>query len=1324
MQSEASTAGANQGLARMVEELKRELAEAHQREAATADVLKVIRRSPNELQPVLNTVLQTAARLCEAELALFFKLQDGTYHLVGANNAAAVHVKYLSEHPINVDRGSLVGRTALERHTVHLPDCLADPEYTRRDEQRVGKYRSMLGVPLLREGVPIGIIGLQRTVVEPFTAKQIELVETFADQAVIAIENTRLFEEVQARNRELIETGEILRVISSSPTNTKPVFDTIVRSAVNLCDAVFSAVALFDGELLHLAAHLNYTPEGARLAQLMYPRRPDRRQMLGRAVLEGAPVQVEDALADPEYAQDLARAGAWRGLLGVPMLRDRTPIGAICVMRAQPGPFSPIQVKLLQTFADQAVIAIENTRLFEAEQASKRELQESLEYQTATSEVLNVISRSPTELQPVLDAIAATAARLCESMDATVWRVAGGRVKVVAQFGSPTSSDHPLTRGTVTGRAIVDRKTIHVHDLAAMVETEYPEAKEIQQRTGHRTTLATPLLSQGEALGAISVRKNHVHPFSDRQIALLQTFADQAVIAIENARLFEAEQARKRELQESLEYQTATSDVLSVISRSPSDLQPVLNTLVASAARLCDAEMVAIHIRHDDTFPGRARYGVPAEMVEALSRIGQVMGRGSLVGRTIAEGRPVHIPDAAADLEYTNRDFTRITGARSMLGVPLLRDGGTVGLLSLYRTRVSPFTERQIELMATFADQAVIAIENTRLFEEVQARTRELTGALDQQTSLAKVLSVISATPGKVHPVFDAILEEATRLCEAQFGVLHRFDGTTYIPVGVRGDVPELLDHFRSGHQPSATNALGRILRTKEPVHLPDAREGPGYKSGDSAAKAVVEVGGARSYLLVPLLKDQEVIGAITIFRQEVRPFSEKQIQLLSSFGNQAVIAIENTRLFDEVQTRTRELARSVEELKALAGVGQAVSSSLELKVVLPRILEHACALSDTGGGAIYVFDKARGQFGLEAGLNMSEDLVAAVREHPIRVGESLVGQCAERRETVQIQDLSKAPPHPLYEMHMKVGVCALLAVPLLHQDEVVGALVVRRMHPGAFATETVGLLQSLASQSAIAIQNAGLFEEIARKSRELEIASQHKSQFVANMSHELRTPLAAILGYAELMQEGFYEPLGQKSMDALTRIRSNGKHLLGLINTVLDIAKIESGQFNLNLGEFALDSVVETVRAATEALAESKKLSLKTEVAKSLPIGLGDEQRLTQVLLNLVGNAIKFTDAGEVRIAATAVNGHFEVTVADTGPGIPPEHQARVFEQFHQVDSSNTKAKGGTGLGLAIAKQIVEMHGGRIWVESSVGKGSTFRIDLPVRAAKPTAAS
>jgi signal transduction histidine kinase len=321
------------------------------------------------------------------------------------------------------------------------------------------------------------------------------------------------------------------------------------------------------------------------------------------------------------------------------------------------------------------------------------------------------------------------------------------------------------------------------------------------------------------------------------------------------------------------------------------------------------------------------------------------------------------------------------------------------------------------------------------------------------------------------------------------------------------------------------------------------------------------------------------------------------------------------------------------------------------------------------------------------------------------------------------IPDIERDPDYEMANIARFGTVRGVLAVPMLKGSHPIGAIAVGRSEAGQYREQEVELLRTFADQAVIAIENARLLEEVQSRTRELaktiedlEIASQHKSQFIANMSHELRTPLAAILGYAELMQEGFYEPLGQKSLDALTRIRSNGKHLLGLINTVLDIAKIESGQFTLNMAEYAIESVVETVLSATESLAQFKKLTLKTDVAKSLPVGLGDEQRLTQVLLNLVGNAIKFTDTGEVCVIARVVNGHFAVSVSDTGPGISEERQARIFEQFHQVDSSNTKAKGGTGLGLAIAKQIVEMHGGRIWVESTLG-GSTFQMELPTRA-------
>jgi signal transduction histidine kinase len=434
--------------------------------------------------------------------------------------------------------------------------------------------------------------------------------------------------------------------------------------------------------------------------------------------------------------------------------------------------------------------------------------------------------------------------------------------------------------------------------------------------------------------------------------------------------------------------------------------------------------------------------------------------------------------------------------------------------------------------------------------------------------------------------------------------------------------------------------------------------------------------------------------------------FNQMAGQLQASYAN----------LEGKVEERTRQLARSLSELEALGEVSRAISSTLDLRAVLDSILAHACQLADSGGGAIYVYDPVRRQFDLEAGYRMGEDLIASVRAHPIRLGDALVGQCAERREAVQIDDLAQAPPHPLFELHLQAGVRALLAVPLVHQQELIGALVVRRKRVGAFAEDTVSLLQSFAAQSAVAIQNARLFRELEQKGRELEAASRHKSEFLANMSHELRTPLNAVLGYAELIQDGIYGEVPSKMADVLERIQQNGRHLLGLINDVLDLSKIEAGQLTLSPVDYSMRELVLDVVSATEALAAEKQLAIEVDAPADLPPGRGDERRLTQVLLNLVSNAIKFTEAGRVSIRAKVEDGSFLVTVSDTGVGIAPEHQVRIFEEFQQVDSSSTRRKGGTGLGLAIAKRIVELHGGRIWVDSTPGQGSTFAFTLPLR--------
>ena len=423
--------------------------------------------------------------------------------------------------------------------------------------------------------------------------------------------------------------------------------------------------------------------------------------------------------------------------------------------------------------------------------------------------------------------------------------------------------------------------------------------------------------------------------------------------------------------------------------------------------------------------------------------------------------------------------------------------------------------------------------------------------------------------------------------------------------------------------------------------------------------------------------------------------------------------------LEQKVQMRTEELARSVEELKALGEVGRTVTSTLDLETVLSNIVRHAVQLSKTDAGTIYEFDEEEQVFLPRINDGMSEEIIEALRKSGLRAGDkTVIGQAAMKRGPDQVPDLSKVSNYPLPYIQ-EAGFRALLAVPLLRKDQLIGGLVVRRKTPGEFPEPTVDLLQAFAAQSALAIHNARLFHEIEQKGKELKIANKHKSEFLANMSHELRTPLNAILGYTELIIDNIYGDVSEKILEVLERMGQNGRHLLSLINDVLDLSKIEAGQLSLSLGDYSMGDVAQTVFTSVEALAEEKKIALKTIYDPDLPIGKGDEQRIAQVLLNLVGNAIKFTDEGEVKLEVNAYGENFTVSVSDTGPGLSETDKEKIFEEFQQADRSSTREKGGTGLGLSIAKRIVEMHGGRIWVESTLGKGSTFYFTIPVRVNK-----
>jgi signal transduction histidine kinase/HAMP domain-containing protein len=633
--------------------------------------------------------------------------------------------------------------------------------------------------------------------------------------------------------------------------------------------------------------------------------------------------------------------------------------------------------------------------------------------------------------------------------------------------------------------------------------------------------------------------------------------------------------------------------------------------------------------------------------------------------------------------------------------------------------RIEVKTGDELEALADqFNDMAGQLQESyASLEQKVELRTRELSESLAQQTATAEVLQVISSSPGELKLVFEAMLENAIRVCGAKFGNLWLYENEEFRSVATYG-IPATYQSFVDGNitlRPRPDIPLGRIVHTRQVDQVADITQEPAYLSGFAPLRALVDKGGARTLLNVPMLKEGKLVGTISIYRQEVRPFADKQIELVSNFAKQAVIAIENTRLLKELRARTDDLARSVEELRALGEVSQAVNSTLDLKTVLDTIVAKATQLSGTEAGAIYVIDDGKNEFKLRATVGMTDELIAAISERQVGLSEAVATSVA-RRQPEQIPDLRDAPPSPINKVILEAGYRARLLMPLMHSDAVLGALVVRRKAPGEFSQSAIDLLNTFGTQSVLAIQNARLFTEIGAKSQQLAMASQHKSQFLANMSHELRTPLNAILGYTELILDSIYGDIPDKARVTLARVQTNGKHLLGLINDVLDLSKIEAGQLSLTLTDFVVKDIVHNVFSAVESLANTKHLALKVEIIPNLPAAHGDERRLTQVLLNLVGNAIKFTDKGEVAIRASAANGSYTIAVRDTGPGIAEADRVKIFKEFQQADSSTTKEKGGTGLGLAIAKRIIEMHGGRLWVESVVGKGSTFSFTLPSR--------
>ncbi len=1096
--------------------LFRETQEALQRQTASADILRVISRSPTDVQPVFDAIVETAISLITCDRAVFI-LTDETDYWVVARADASGHRGVLDHAHVKIDpEANFPSRVIRDKTTIHQPDWSAIelPPHEQNVFDKVG-IRSSLTLPLLRDGRCFGLLGLLRTRTGAFDAREIALAESFCDQAMIAIENTRLFNETQEALERQTATANVLKAISRTTFDLGAVLDTLIGTAARLCHAWMGVIFKIDGDFARPAGLFGATPALIEHLAAHPIDLRDRQSVTARAVAAGSAVQVEDTTDRTQYGRgDVQQVGGYRTLLAMPILREGVAIGVLTLGRPEVKAFNDKEIELVTSFADQAAIAMENVRLF-------NETQEALQRETASADILRVISSSPTDVQPVFDAIVGSTVRLIACDRAVILRCDD------AAFWTAASADtNGLRNFTATQRIAIDTTAnfpsqviragtiLHLPDWST---SELPEhERKLRESIGVQSSLMLPLQRAGSRIGVLALMRMRVSTFSDKEIALAESFRDQAMIAIENTRLF-------NETQEALEQQTASAAVLGVISNSVSDTAPVFEAIVQSCQKLFGGNNTIISLVDDD---GMVRHeAIAAQQGWTSGEVRAYLDREfprplaqSYQAYPIRKRQVVHYPDMLNGPKVPEgmRQMARDMANYSMLIAPMLWEGRGIGTIHVSRIPPTPFTEKESGLLRTFADQAVIAIQNARLFNETQE-------ALQRETAGADILRVISSSPTDVQPVFDAIVSSAIALIDCDRVVMGQCDAKAFWSAasadkqGLRSGI----DRSRIAIDPAA-NFPSRVIRDKTTLHLPDWSA---VKLPLHEQKLFDEIG-IKACLMLPLLRHGECVGTLNIIRLRYGAFSAKEIALAESFRDQAMIAIENTRLFNETQEALEQQTASAEVLEVIG------SSVADTQPVFDKILESCRHLF--GGTQIGI--NLVGQDGnLWIGAYDGPGRAELERLQPFPAGDaSGSGAAIVHRRVMHYPDASADEVPPVTRNGCKATqIRSVLFAPMLWEGQGIGTIFVGRDVTGPFSDKAIALLRTFCDQAVIAIQNARLFRE-TNEALERQTATAEILKVIAGSPDDVQPVFDAIAASSNRLLAGFSTMVARIADDML----------------------------------------------------------------------------------------------------------------------------------------------------------------------------------------------